>query len=125
MTLYCKNCYELKEQLQAKEQECKKLQFTLKHVGLLDLMNENNELKQECEALEKRVQAEIHLGNKYNEDFAEQAAIAQKLEQTLDDIEKIVKQTCRQRCTNECLGTRKHCGYGSVLNIINKTKESK
>ena len=61
------NCqiYEDYKQLQAKEQECKKLQFTLKHVGLLDLMNENNELKQEYNTLEKRVQAEIHLRNKY------------------------------------------------------------
>lgn len=44
-------------------------------------------------------------------------------EQALDDIEKIVKQTCSRRCTNDCLGTRKHCGYGQILNIINKIKE--
>lgn len=36
----------LKEQLQAKEQECEELKFTLNHTGLLDLMNENAKLKQ-------------------------------------------------------------------------------
>ena len=42
--------------------------------------------------------------------------------EALDEIEKIVKQTCSQRCTNDCLGTKKHCGYGHILNIINKVK---
>lgn len=46
-----------------------------------------------------------------------------KYKQVFDEIEKIVKQTCNQRCTNDCLGTRKHCGYGSVLNVINKAKD--
>lgn len=46
-----------------------------------------------------------------------------KYEQALDEIEEVVKHTCRQRCINECLGTKKHCGYGSILNIINKAKE--
>ena len=46
-----------------------------------------------------------------------------KIKQALDEIEKIVKQTCSRRCTNDCLGTRKHCGYGQILNIINKIKE--
>lgn len=46
-------------------------------------------------------------------------------EQALDEIKKIVKQTCIQRYTNDCLGTRKHCGYGAVLGIINKAKDSK
>lgn len=40
---YCnkENCNLLK----AKEQECEKLKFTLKHTGLLDLMNKNVELR--------------------------------------------------------------------------------
>lgn len=46
-----------------------------------------------------------------------------KYKQALDEIERIVKQTCRKRCTNDCLGTRKHCGYGQILNIINKVNE--
>lgn len=46
-----------------------------------------------------------------------------KYKQALDEIEKIIKQTCSRRCTNDCLGTRKHCGYGQIFNIINKIKE--
>lgn len=46
-----------------------------------------------------------------------------KLENALDEIVEIVKQTCSQRCTNDCFGTKKHCGYGAVLSIINKAKK--
>ena len=47
----------------------------------------------------------------------------EKINQALDEIEKIVKQTCSRRCTNDCLGTRKHCGYGQILNLITKAEE--
>lgn len=43
-------------------------------------------------------------------------------EKAFEEIEEIVKETCRKRCTNDCLGTRKHCGYGAIFNIINKAK---
>lgn len=49
--------------------------------------------------------------------------VNENYKQALDEIEKIVKQTCSQRCTNDCLGTRKHCGYGHILDIINQAKE--
>lgn len=81
---------ELQEQIKEKEQKCEKLKFTLKHTGILDLMNQN-----------------VVLGK------------------ALDDIEKVVKQTCSQRCTNDCLGTKKHCGYGAALNIIKQVKGEK
>lgn len=32
-------------------------------------------------------------------------------------IEKC-KNTCRKRCTNDCLGTKKHCGYGEILQLF-------
>lgn len=32
-------------------------------------------------------------------------------------IEK-VQNTCRKRCTNNCLGTKKHCGYGEILQLF-------
>ncbi len=38
-----------------------------------------------------------------------------KYKQTLKEILEISKQTCRKRCTNDCLGTRRHCGYGQIL----------
>lgn len=77
-TRYCENCLELQQKLQeamdnyvkldlsrvkeynelvdkykAKEQECEKLKFTLKHTGLLDLMNKNVELKKSLDEIEK------------------------------------------------------------------------
>ena len=46
---------ELEQKIQAKEQECEKLKFTIKHTGLLDLMNENDELKQGSKELKRGV----------------------------------------------------------------------
>lgn len=42
-----------KKKLQAKEQECEELKFTIKHIGLLDLMNENVKLKQALDEIEE------------------------------------------------------------------------
>lgn len=36
----------------------------------------------------------------------------------LKRIVELCKSTCRKRCTNDCLGTRKHCGYGQILNLL-------
>ena len=36
----------------------------------------------------------------------------------LKQIVELCKNTCRKRCTNDCLGTRKHCGYGQILNLL-------
>ena len=33
-------------------------------------------------------------------------------------IVEVCKQTCRKRCTNDCLGTKKHCGYGQILKLL-------
>ena len=33
----------------------------------------------------------------------------------LKQIVELCKETCRKRCTNDCLGTKKHCGYGQIL----------
>lgn len=43
----------------------------------------------------------------------------EKYRQALEEIREIVSDTCRKRCTNECLGIKKHCGYGKILNKIN------
>lgn len=42
---------ELQQKLQTKEQECEELKFTLKHTGLLDLMNKNVELRKALEEI--------------------------------------------------------------------------
>ena len=36
----------------------------------------------------------------------------------IKQILELCKSTCRKRCTNDCLGTRKHCGYGQILNLL-------
>lgn len=56
---------------------------------------------------------------------AELFVISNNYLKALEDIEEIVKQTCRKRCTNDCLGARKYCGYGAIFNIINKAKGEK
>lgn len=28
------------------------------------------------------------------------------------------KRTCRMRCTNDCLDTKTHCGYGQILKLL-------
>ena len=33
----------------------------------------------------------------------------------MKQIVELCKETCRKRCTNDCLGTKKHCGYGQIL----------
>ena len=56
-THYCEGCLELQQKLQEKEQECEQLKFTIKHTGLLDLMNKNIELKTTLNEIEKLLQA--------------------------------------------------------------------
>ena len=82
------------KQLKCKEQECE-------------------ELKQWKKGAENLFKAQIDNTDK----------ITNRYKQALDEIEKIVKYTCSKRCTNDCLGTRKHCGYGQILDIINEVKE--
>lgn len=48
--------------------------------------------EQECEELKKRVKGEIHLGNRYKEDFVEQFNEAEKLKAELEQ-EKALKET--------------------------------
>lgn len=36
----------------------------------------------------------------------------------LKQIVELCKETCRKRCTNDCLGTKKHCGYGQILKLL-------
>lgn len=33
----------------------------------------------------------------------------------LKQIVELCKETCRKRCTNYCLGKKKYCGYGQIL----------
>lgn len=93
------NCYY--KQLKRKEQECEELKKKKEENEKFYLTRYVNK-ESRCLELE-------HERNYYK--------------QALEEIEKIVKQTCSRRCTNDCLGTRKHCGYGQILDIINKTKE--
>jgi hypothetical protein len=36
----------------------------------------------------------------------------------MKQIVELCKQTCRKRCTNDCLGTKKHCGYKQILKLL-------
>ena len=36
----------------------------------------------------------------------------------LKQVVELCKETCRKRCTNDCLGTKKHCGYGQILKLL-------
>ena len=131
------NC--LYKQLKRKEQECEKINLTNERlVAEKYIMNEEIlklKLKQqECEELIKE-KAEIkkYLGISDKtiiqrleelQEFKDKLKISEyNYKQALDEIEKIVKQTCSQRCTNGCSRIKKHCGYGHILNIINKAKE--
>lgn len=33
----------------------------------------------------------------------------------MKQIVEFCKETCRKRCTNNCLGKKKYCGYGQIL----------
>lgn len=88
-------------------------QDEVEQITLKRIIDKLQSKEQECKALKKRVQGEIYLGNKFKEDFAEQAAIAQKLEQALDEIEKFM--------IYEFSGQNQWVKK-NVLNIINKAK---
>lgn len=83
--------------------------------------------EQECEELKKQLEQQEALTETYKTCYRAKHNDVKdeliRLKQALDEIEKCCKQTCRLRCTNDCLGTRKHCGYGAILDIINKAKE--
>lgn len=36
----------------------------------------------------------------------------------MKQIVELCKRTCRMRCTNDCSGTKKHCGYGQILQLL-------
>lgn len=50
---------------------------------------------------------------------------SKEIKQCADVTDCVIKQvigkcknTCRKRCTNDCLGTKKHCGYGEILQLF-------
>lgn len=91
------------DKLQAKEQECKQLKKQNEILLRQLIINDGEDVT-------------VQISQEQFEEY-------QNYKQALDEIEECCKQTCRLRCTNDCLGTRKHCGYGAVLDIINKAKE--
>lgn len=56
--------------------------------------------EQECEELKKRVKGEIHLGNRYKEDFVEQFNEAEKLKAENEELKK-EKRNFRNFLTNK------------------------
>ena len=91
-------------------------------------MTDKKEIKKYCSGIDCLTCDETEpciyrITNKLQEQLKRKEEECGKYKQALDEIEKIVKQTCSRRCTNDCLGTRKHCGYGQILTIINKVKE--
>lgn len=100
---------QLRRYTKAKEQECEKL------------IKEKAEIKKYLGISDKAIIQRLE----ELQEFKDKLKISEyNYKQALDEIEKIVKQTCSRRCTNDCLGTRKHCGYGQILDIINKAKEA-
>ena len=100
-----------------------------------EIIKQVTELKQECEELKEEIKTykrilnnpehkvaltDVRTGER--EVWRKLGRKAGRYRKALEEIEEIVKQTCRKRCTNDCLGTRKHCGYGAIFNIINKVK---
>lgn len=123
-------CNTLKNQLDfaVQQKECfEQLCEALKSEGftreslITEQENEIDELRQECEELKKQLTQAMYLSEGTLRLYSDRKNI--KYKQALEEIEEIVKQTCRKRCTNDCLGTKKHCGYGAIFNIINKAKE--
>lgn len=57
-----------------------------------ELQQENARLKEEMNYLKDRVKGEIHLGNRYKEDFAEQVKESEKFKQTLQEIKEIAER---------------------------------
>lgn len=123
---YTDKCFvkDLYKQLQAKEQECEKLKFTLNHTGLLDLMNKNNELKQECEELKDEILSLRKDDKKacdYCVDYITKEKQAYKYKQALDEIYNVVfidDINCEVSKEVQDLSN-------VVINIINKAKDRK
>lgn len=96
--------------LRSLEQECEELKGRLEYIR-----NENKNLKDSATAEQLDY---VSLKNYISTlEFAEN-----RYRKALEEIEEIVKQTCRKRCANDCLGTKKHCGYGAIFKIVNKAK---
>ena len=128
------NIKNILRQLARKTQECD----TLK--SQLDFEVQQKEcIEQECEELKESVDKiknyvknqmfDVDCKNWFDrfiytfEDWKKSICEANdRYRKALEEIGEIVKQTCRKRCTNDCLGTRKHCGYGAIFNIISKAK---
>lgn len=53
---------DLQEQLKRKEQECEKLRFNLKHIGLIDLMNRNVKLQNAFNEISQILETYYHNG---------------------------------------------------------------
>lgn len=72
MKSYCEKCNKFSHcnnndliciaRYRAKEQECEELKFTIKHTGLLDLMNKNVELKQALDEISYILESYYHNG---------------------------------------------------------------
>ena len=100
--------YKLYKQLKHLEQENKELKIYIEsnkqQIEETEmLVMDNDRLQQEIEKLKDTIYYDV-----------------EKYHSALEEIREIVSDTCRKRCTNECLGTKKHCGYGKILNKINE-----
>lgn len=80
----------------------------------------NVELTKECMELRE----ELRKSREYNLNLiSNNQEQNDNLKQALQEIKEIVKNTCKFRCTNDCLGTKKHCGYGKILQKISEVQE--
>lgn len=101
------------KQLKAENEGLQSLNdFNVQKIETLEA--ENEELKEKLEQADEDIKAECT-----------RCALINKLEQCLDEIEGIAKGTCRKRCTNDCLGTKKHCGYGEILQKISEVEDER
>ena len=113
----------IEEQLHRKTQEYNEL--LEQHKELDDranrLIEEKYNLSRECEELKKRNKLLLIKGqegiSKRDWAYEQCKKRADRYRKALEEIEEIVKQTCRKRCTNDCLGTKKALWlWGNIQN---------
>lgn len=131
MSEYCKNCYELTEKLQAKEQECEKLKIQLMQKSEVDTFfntpiegwdndsckiceyKQNYQAKgQECEKLKTQI---LLLQTMEIEEL-------KNYKQSLDEIKEIMKKYCR-KCKKHKFYHFKLCYTCKYTDILQKISE--
>ena len=120
MSEYCKNCYELTEKLEAKEQECEELKKWKEDV--INLFDKTCR----CKYLNK----ESAFCSFYNKECIAINQCLYKNQQVITEIKEMLKEICMEECSFDWNKTsKKHCGdcdcrYGQILQKISECEEN-